>query len=73
MKLRCLRGSLGFVGDRETVSRGDIFEVPETQARILIAERDAEEVVEEPKTALEETPKEEPQESSKQTQRKRRK
>ena len=49
MKLRCKIGSIGFVGDRDTVSRGEIFEASETQAKILIDAGYAEEIVEQKK------------------------
>ena len=56
MKLRCKIGSIGFVGDRDTVSRGEIFEASETQAKILIDAGYADEVAEQKKEP--EAPKE---------------
>jgi hypothetical protein len=46
MKLRCTIGSINFVDGRPAVTRGELFEVPETLARQLIAEGDAIEVKE---------------------------
>lgn len=47
MKLRCTIGSINFADGRPAVARGDLFEVPETLARSILAEGDAIEVVEE--------------------------
>lgn len=36
VQLKCLIGSIGFVGKERSVKRGDIFETTDTHARVLV-------------------------------------